>query len=249
VSKGDASVWIIGLPRKTPHGLKWDQTTLKRRLKGARLMLGAYIETSGFAERKAFNRPASAASDLSSDFGPPNPRTRERATSQIESLINRHWEYQARAGVDYATHEEIYNVARNAGIKFVTPPVYTHTWNPREVNLSNPEMKICIDAISREIREPVEGFYRAAEYWAVGDVVNMLAASPKGTGRDCEILNRGHWDRTVAFQTALIAQALDRPGKVVAAAHIDQLIAKDGILERLRAQGFTIHDPSKPLEE
>lgn len=249
VSKGDASVWIIGLPPKTPNGLRWDQTTLKRRLKGARLMLGAYVETSGFAERREFNRPTSAASDLSSDFGSPNPRTRERATSPIESLINRHWEYHARAGVSYGTHEEIYNVARNAGVKFVTPPVYTHTWNPREVNTRNPEMKVCLDAISREIRQPAAGFYRAAEYWAVGDVVGMLAASPKGLGQDCELLWRGHRERTIAFQTALIAQALDKPGKVIAAAHIDQLIAKDGILERLRAQGFTIADPSKPLEE
>jgi hypothetical protein len=248
VSKGDASVWIIGLPPKTPTGLKWDQTTLKRRVKGARLMLGAYIESSGFAQRRGPPSTSDAAWGASSEFGGLSAR-RPQGPSGIERDIHRHWDYHTRIGVSYATHDEIYAVARNAGVKFVTPPVYRHTWSVKEVNYRNPEMKRCLDAISREIREPPEGYYRAAEYWAVGDVVNMLAASPKGLGRDCEILWRGHWDRTVAFQTELIAQALDKPGKVVAAAHIDQLVAKDGILERLRAKGFTIADPSKPLEE
>ena len=40
VSRGDASVWILGLPPSTPEGLAWDQSTLKRRLNGARLLLG-----------------------------------------------------------------------------------------------------------------------------------------------------------------------------------------------------------------
>jgi len=249
VSKGDASVWIIGLPPKTPRGMKWDQTTLKRRLKGARLMLGAYIESSGFrpgSHLQTLHAPLASrvASEYRRLYGRPL-----KGEPTIQHAISLHWNYQSAIGISYDTHEEIYQAARRAGVKFVTPPVYTHTWTTREMNTRNPEMMRCLEATFREIHEAPELHYKAAEYWAVGDVVNMLAIQPKGSGRDCELLFRGHWERTVAFQTALIAQALDKPGKVVAAAHIDQLIARDGILERLRAQGFTIHDPSQPLEE
>lgn len=249
VSKGDASVWIIGLPPKTPRGMKWDQSTLKRRLKGARLMLGAYIESSGFI-RGAHLRPLSGplATRVKSEYHRINGRTLDGEPT-MQTAISLHWNYQSAAGVSYETHDEIYNVARKAHVKFVTPPVYTHTWTTREMDPRNPEMMACLEATFREIHEPPEAFYRAAEYWAVGDVVHMLAAEPKGPGNACELLFRGHRERTIAFQTALIAQALDKPGKVIAAAHIDQLVATDGILERLRAQGFTIADPSKPLEE
>ena len=41
----------------------------------------------------------------------------------------------------------------------------------------------------------------------------------------------------------------DVEGSVVAVAVVSHLVARDGILERLRAQGFIIADPSKPLEE
>lgn len=249
VSKGDASVWIIGLPPKTPIGMKWDQATLKRRVKGARLMLGAYIESSGFgpgSDLPPLTGPL--ASRVASEHQRINGRAL-KGPPTIQNAISLHWNYQSAAGVSYGTHEEIYQVARRAGVKFVTPPVYRHTWTMGEMNQRNPEMMRCIDATFKEIQKSPEGFYRAAEYWAVGDVANMLAASPKGAGRACELLFKGHWDRTVAFQTTLIAQALDKPGKVIAASHIDQLVAKDGILERLRAQGFTTADPSKPLEE
>ena len=249
VSKGDASVWIIGLPPKTPVGMKWDDSTLRRRLKGARLMLGAYIESSGF---RRGSRPQSLHGSLASRVKSEYRRLTgftPKGDPTIEDAIRLHWKYQGAIGISYATHDEIYNAARKARVKFVTPPVYSHTWTTAEMNTRNPEMMTCLEATFREIHEAPELHYKAAEYWAVGDVVNMLAVQPKGAGRNCELLFRGHWDRTVTFQTALIAQALDRPGKVIAAAHIDQLVAKDGILERLRAQGFTIHDPSKPLEE
>ena len=249
VSKGEATVWILGLPPKTPRGMKWDQSTLRRRVKGARLMLGAYIESSGFRPASHLTSlNGSLASRVKTEYRRLNGRTLN-GEPNMQTAISLHWNYHSAIGVYYETHEEIYQVTRRAGVKFVTPPVYRHTWSTREMSPRNPEMMRCLDAIFREIHEDPQHYYKAAEYWAVGDVVNMLAAQPKGIGLDCELLWRGHRERTIAFQTALIAQALDRPGKVIAAAHIDQLVARDGILERLRAQGFTIHDPSKPLED
>ena len=51
----------------------------------------------------------------------------------------------------------------------------------------------------------------------------------------------------IADQTADIAKALQSPGKTVAAAQIRLLVAEDGIIQSLSAQGFTISDPTKPL--
>jgi hypothetical protein len=56
VSKGDASVWILGLPLNTPEELRWDKSTLERRLKGARLIVGVYNEEARL-ERGSGSQP------------------------------------------------------------------------------------------------------------------------------------------------------------------------------------------------
>ena len=144
---------------------------------------------------------------------------------------------------------EITDIARRAKVSAVTPPVYEFTWEPAALAPEHPQANRCLRAVLAEVSTPPERYREAAARWAKGDVRGMLEAMPPTIEPECGYLWPGYTERTIAFQTALIAQALDRPGKVVAVAYVGHLVSKDGILERLRAQGFTIHDPAKPLEE
>jgi hypothetical protein len=144
---------------------------------------------------------------------------------------------------------EINAIARREKTPIVTPPVHEFIWEPAALAPEHPAANRCLRAIIADLNVPPERHREVAARWAKGDVAGMLEAMPPDIEPYCGYLWPGHSERTIAFQTALIAQALDRPGKVVAVAYINHLVRKDGILERLRAQGFTIHDPSKPLEE
>ena len=53
----------------------------------------------------------------------------------------------------------------------------------------------------------------------------------------------------IETQTAQISEALQTPGKIVAVVPMRQLLAEEGVLQRLRAQGFTVSDPGAHLTE
>jgi hypothetical protein len=293
VSKGDASVWILGLQPSTPQGLEWDQSTLRRRLEGARLMLGVYYEKARFepdvehpplppdladdvaalsvrlgARRRDNLRAPSqgAGADRSSprgvapgldrttaafDQGANRPayRPRPRGPATVVDLMRLRPQYAVDAKLGSYVLDEINAIARRARVSVVTPPVYEFTWQPAALAPDNPVANRCLRAIVADLNTPPDRYREAAALWAKGDVRGMLDATPPTIEPECGYLWPGYRERTIAFQTSLIAQALDRPGKVVAVALTSHLVARDGILERLRAQGFTIADPSKPLEE
>jgi hypothetical protein len=275
----------MGLPLNTPEELKWDKSTLERRLKGARLFLGVYNETarldrgsgsqplppelkdevSAISHRLAARRatsfgmtadrpPVMTSGDGSDRFASlvSRPATGPRPGSggTVLGLADLRYQYALVNGLCFCTLKEVNEAARRARVKRVTPPVNSYTWKLPPPGPENPGLDRCLRAMVAEVSAPRRGYEEAAALWAKGDLRGMLEATPPGLEDACgEFLWPGSRERTIAFQTALIAQALDRPGKVVAAARITHLVATDGILERLRAQGFTIADPSKPLED
>lgn len=268
VSKGDASVWILGLPLNTPEGTKWDQSTLKRRLKGARLMVGLYNESARFNQsRRPPRLPPELKEEvatLSAQLGLNRPAaslgpTADRPDIRLRSLANGRgtvldlWDLRLRLalsnGICFCTLKEVNEIVRRAGVKRVTPPVNSYTMRASAFGPENPGAIRCLRAMIAELSTPRRRYEAAAALWAKGDVRGMLEIEPPNLELGCEYVWPGSRERTIAFQTSLIAQALDRPGKVIGAARISHLVAKDGILERLRAQGFTIADSSKPLEE
>lgn len=292
VSKGDASVWILGLQPMTPTGMTWDQSTLQRRLKGARLMLGLYNEGAQFdryakhptlpsdlaeevatlttelggrrrrnpSEGRGANRPPiailrgppdrNATTTFSQGSYRPKPRPpRQSVSLNVIDLMALRNMYAYKHKLGFNLMPEIDAVARRTKVPVVTPPVSEFTWTPAALAPDNPIANRCLRAVIAVVKTPPERHREAAALWAKGDVRGMLEATPPSDEVECGYLWPGLRERTIAFQTSLIAQALDRPGKVVAVALTSHLVAKDGILERLRAQGFTIADPSKPLEE
>ena len=107
------------------------------------------------------------------------------------------------------------------------------------------DVAACVEAMLADIAIPAEQSKAPSAAWAAGDVAGALAAPP-GVHWACDVLWPNYRERSVGFITEAIAMALDMPGKVVAAADLGQLVAKDGILARLRDRGFEISGPMQP---
>jgi hypothetical protein len=56
---------------------------------------------------------------------------------------------------------------------------------------------------------------------------------------------RTYDEKTKADEAAAIAAALKRPGHAIALVPLRPLLAQNGVLERLRAQGFTVKTPGE----
>ena len=134
-------------------------------------------------------------------------------------------------------------------MRIVAPPEVRYYWTPDDIDPKDPRMVGCIEGILTDVTIDPARYQQAADAWARGDVAAAIASAPRGAGWVCQHLFPGQWERAVAYHTEAIAEALETPGKVVAALHIPQLVAEDGVLERLRKAGYTVSDPSRPLTE
>lgn len=252
VSKGDAVVWIMGLPpAPTPKSLKWDKTTLERRLKGARQLIAPTTDWSGFADgpqvlpvlAPQVARRVEAASALLED--PFNPG--EQAS--VASVIFLRTAYYRYYKLSHDVSPVIEAAAKRARVPVLAPPVTKYYWTAADVDPTDPRMAGCIDGILKDVVTDPTLYEKAGQAWATGDVPTLLATAPRGAGWVCQHLFPGQWQRALDFHTKAIEDALATPGKTVAALHIPLLVAEDGILERLRKKGYTVSDPSRPLTE
>lgn len=291
VTKGDSTVFILGLPPFTPRDLQWDKRTLQRRLKGARLVLAPTQEVVNFQSQVGPPRlappptPRVDPRSQSEREPPPPPRSpggaarpagvgRSRAAVLPPELANRVVAAANSLGggmrpteivrADDVLHlrgrfntfhklttraqDEIYDEAKRARVPVVTAAVYQHIAAPNAGSLDYAEAAGCYDKILAEVEGPLAPYLDAAQAWAVGNV-EKVESWPPGYYYACRNFWPGYWERTIGFQVNAIAQSLNKPGKVIALAQITLLVAKNGILERLRAQGFEISDPAKPLTE
>jgi hypothetical protein len=85
----------------------------------------------------------------------------------------------------------------------------------------------------------------AARGWARGDVGAALKA-PRAFEK-CILALRGGpevWRQGIEDEATAIAAELGRPGKAVAMVRLRQLIAKDGVIERLEAMGYEVEGPA-----
>lgn len=252
VSKGDSVVWILGLPpAPTPVGLKWDKAALERRLKGARLAIMPATDWSGFPDG-AQNLPVlappvarkveAAAALLGEPF-----QANEQAT--VASVVYLRRAYYRFYHLNQDVSPAVVTAVKRAHVPMIAPPENRYYWTPADVDPKDPRMAGCIDGILKDVVVNPALYQEAADAWAAGDVPATLAVAPRGAGWVCQHLFPGQWQRALAFHMDALETALNTPGKVVAAYHIPLLVAEDGILARLRASGYTVSDPSRPLTE
>lgn len=105
----------------------------------------------------------------------------------------------------------------------------------------------CLSAALDDAEQGAEAYRKAAEGWARGDVAAALKA-PRSFDRCLLLLAGGPelWRRSTDDFADAIAQAASKPGHVVAVAPLRRLLAKDGLLDSLKARGLKVSGPDDP---
>lgn len=267
VSDGDTTIYVLGVPDALPKGLAWDQTALRRRLKGANaLITGPEIRAGANPLALpglivSIRRTVRAEDGFSEAVPDALERRFEAAaakarfkTAAAEDL--RPWfagmrlaeSHRKTSGLDFAQPETaIRKAAKSAKVK--ARPAYVVKTKVKsligELRGVSPEAELeCLDGAVAEVEAGPEAFRAAARAWADGKVAAALT-EPRGVARCIVIVPTGGRLRRehLAKQADALAEALQQPGHAVAVLSLRSLVAKDGILDRLRDRGFSIRTP------
>jgi len=100
----------------------------------------------------------------------------------------------------------------------------------------------CIDASIRDIDFQSRHVSAAAEAWAIGDIEGMIANWSPSNLNECLIQLSPHAtaidSRSIDDTVAAINEAIADGGRTVAVVDIGILLRKDGVLDRLKADGI-----------
>ncbi len=268
VSDADTTVYVLGVPAMVPSKTQADESVLRRRLDGANVLIMGQEADVGMVRlialamggRKLFVMDQPMRQTL-----PANLRERLEARLKVMKekpdamddvkpafagflLANSQDGGDISISVGGVT-ERIRNIARSRDLK----------QRPRIQNLPDyslvdaikalatapqPLQQLCLDAGLRQAESGEGGVQATARRWAEGQVREVVSADRgfqrclDSTPSIAKELREGR-DNAVAA----IAKALQTPGKAVAVIELRSLLAHDGVLDRLRAQGFTVTPP------
>ncbi len=267
VSDADTTVYVLGVPAMVPSSTRADESVLRRRLDGANvLIMGQEADANvlrlvalAMGGRKLFVSERPMRETLSPDL-------RQRLEARLKAMKERPEAMDdvkpAFAGFLVAHSEggdisisvggvtdRIRQIARSKDLK----------QRPRIQNLSDyslveaikavgaapkPLQDLCLDAGLRQAESGEGGIKATAQRWTQGQVREVVAADRgfqrclDSTPSIAKELRAGRDDAVAA-----IAKALQTPGKAVAVIELRSLLAEDGVLERLKGQGFTVTAP------
>ena len=267
VSDGDTTVWVLGVPDALPKGTKWDQTTLKRRLKGAHTVIYPPVFRAGanpLAIPKLYQqyREASRSGVSLQASLPPALAARylaavAKAGKKPKDYDNlRVWfaglslsgDYRKRMRLDY--EEPMRSIGKAVKAARLKPvPAMTEDMKLARLletlkSVSDATGRECLDAVVDEIEGGDGVVRRAAAAWAAGDVPAALG-SPRSTEACWGVvpgaarLKRESWNA----QADAIDRALKKPGHAVAILGLRGLVAREGVLQRLKARGYEVRAP------
>ena len=267
VSNGATTVYILGSPSLAPKKMSWDRAVFDRRLAGASEVilpyqdvhvtltssLGAafnYMRLKGggpfedtldpatkgrfVALREKFGQPAkrydtknalAAGVLLATDYRDRNSLTTTDPTKLIRLLAQK-----ARVPVAQRT----YSIAPLLGEMVRTPPGAA---------------RACLDEVLAQAEAGPGVTLAAAKAWSVGNVRGAL-----GNERTLErcfavVPGAAAFDaRNKADLVAAIEQASRKPGHAVAVVPLRPLLAQGGVLDQLRAKGFSVTTPGQEAE-
>lgn len=260
-------VWILGVPDALPRGQPWDQSVLKKRMKGANTLITPPVVRAGANPLAApallakWDAASKSKADLQQTLGPEQWSRLERAAAAAGRKPDRYrglkpWfaglkllgDYRERAGLDYSEPlKAIRAAAKQAKVK------------ARPAHVESTKVGILIDQIGRqsptaasscltgalgEIEAGAGPIRGAAQAWATGDVAGTLAA-PRSSARCWSALPGAGRLTHAGFsdQADAIDVALKTPGHTVAALHVRGIVAQGGVLDLLRARGFKVEAP------
>jgi hypothetical protein len=265
VSDADTTIYILGTPQALPKGAAWDKSVLDRRLDGAFAVLSPPVWRAGLTDIPAMLK---LARSLRGDgaWAAREPALAERtarAWAAVEPKNPDGWKTwkplfvglrlagasSKRAGMDGGEPDKaIARAARGRGVKVRSAG--THKAMPMLKGLVRGHGEdaglTCLSEILDLTAVGPAPVRAATDAWAQGRVKDALAG-PRGAER-CELALPGVSDakrQAVDDEVEALANLLKTPGHAVAYYPMRALVAENGVLDKLRARGFTVRTPAE----
>jgi len=264
VSKGGSTVWVLGVPSGLPRGTRWESLPLARRLTGARRLitppsfsvgLGDVFGALALRGKLKSKTPieGSLPADLRARYlaaivtlrqSPGHYDSWKPAVSGLIML----GDFRKRAGLDDSQPlAAARTIAGRKGVRIAAAASYKAMPFLRALagEITEAVDRACLADALHEI-EAGSGVVRAAAAgWARGDVRVALTAE---RGFEACLATLPDFNarvrQTMADEAAAIAHDLSTPGVSVAVIPLRALVAHDGVLERLKAEGYEIGTPA-----
>ena len=270
VSDADTTVYVLGVPAMTPSKLEVDESVFRRRVDGANvLIMGQEADVSvvrivalAMGGKRYFINDKPMRQTL-----PPDLRTRLEARlvvmkekpdslDEVKPAFAGFIVANAGEGGDVQIHlggvtDRIRQIAKGKDVakhpRIQNLPGYSLVDAVKTLGgAPQPLQELCLDAGLRQAESGQGGIKLLAERWARGEVREVVAADRgfqrclASTPSIARELRDGQTDAVEA-----ITAALNKPGKAVAVIELRSLLAQGGVLEQLRAKGFTVTTPGE----
>lgn len=263
LSKGPSTVWVLGTLHVAPRAVQWDSTHFQHVLQGAHvLILPRVVDDFSVSERDMELPGSKQLKDVVS------PQTYQR----FQDIIVRENLSSMPTGIAYGpawagswlivnvyhnhnitthiTPIEVANFAAAAGVALKYVDRRTSQLQARQYErLDTRTDEACLNDYLDSIDHDLATVDLMGDAWARGDVATILANHREPAWVTC-FLAQPEYARTyqtyaVDDMVKAIDKALKTPGKSVAVLPLSDLLRKDGILDRLRAEGVEITSPAE----
>lgn len=254
VSRGESVVWIMGSPAAPlPKGMNWDRKTLDRRLTGAQALLtppAIFLTFPAGAEASALEMPPPLAerfAKVRTQIKKPARRYAGRSPSAASFALYR--DYLQTLKLEHGTALRWGSaMAKTRKVPVIRPAALrAGRLTLAQTDAALPAAAACYNALLEAAEAPVARYRAAAAGWARGDLAAALSA-PRHPYSICDnrLFNEGGSRRAIDVQVAAIRQALAKPGKTVAIVELRILLAEEGVLARLKREGYSVVSPNEP---
>lgn len=267
VADADSTVWVLGVPDGLPDGVEWKKDELRAHIRGANVLINGsagptwnpativrlLFTMSRFRGEQPLDkviRPdlyarynAALQSLRRGDSERMNEIRPGYAAFFLSAIFQSGLDMDSREPVEAITDAARFRVrTENVGRSAVIDVLRLIEAMPV------PMAETCMEDAIEQVEAGKERMLEAARGWARGDLRVALSAErgfDRCIGGYPEI--RAQNERENTEVTAAIVKALEKPGKSVAVAGLQPLLAPNGILVRLMATpGVTVTTPDVP---
>ena len=262
VSRGEARVWVLGVPSLAPKRQEWERQRFERYLaasggvilpfNGLKVRLGGSPAAAVGYLRLRSSRPFEVGRDAGgrARFAQARgrlgqPAERYSVSSPLAAGLMLHADWLEVNALTTTDPTKLIRLLAQQGGK----PVIQRTYDlgPLLGALSRTPAgagEACLEAVLEEVETGPEAIRTASRAWARGDVAGALAA--ERTWERCIAATPGAQTFDARFKADMagdIRKALARPGVTLAVVPLRPLLSEGGVLDRLRREGFTVETP------
>jgi len=262
ITDGDTTIYLLGTLHSLPNNQPWDRSVLERRLDGAFALILPPEGKAGVTDIPALlslrgklksRQPLDAAvPDLAPKLAQVRAQLRRkpdayRGWSPLGAGIEIAGDYRKSARLDpFEPERTVGRLARKHRVK--ARPVASYKLMPLAKAAvrghSEAAGRVCLEGVLNEAAGGAGPARIAAAAWARGDVRGAISG-PRNFQR-CMLSLPGMADlerRGTQAELDALTAAMKTPGHAVALFPIRGLVAKDGVLDQMRARGFVVLTP------